>query len=144
VDRAGAAERPVDGEGRLEPAAGGLLDVLTINHYPRTKKDGDTSWYTDRMRDLFDPRSFGSSHRVVTRHLGPALPQRRIDLFDARSFGPESVDPQLSRWRREWHQHARWLASFTWPERFVILVGEITIAYLCLVFGMLVGVELFG
>jgi hypothetical protein len=31
------------------------------------------------------------------------------------------------------------LATFTWPERVVIVIGEIAVAYLALVFGMLVG-----
>jgi hypothetical protein len=92
------------------------------------------------MRDLFNPRSVGPSHRVVTRHVGPARSQRELDLFDVRTFGPQPGDRKVSRWRRDWHRHARRLASFTWPERLVIIIGEITIAYLCLVFGMLVGV----
>jgi hypothetical protein len=96
------------------------------------------------MRDLFDPRSFAPPRCVATRHVGPARSPRQLDPFDARAFGRRLDDRQLPRWRRDWHRHARWLASFSWPERFVIIIGEITLAYLCLVFGMLVGVALFG
>jgi hypothetical protein len=75
------------------------------------------------MRDLFDPRSFGPSRRVVIRHL-PARAPRRFECFDVRAFGPRTGDRQLSRWSREWHRHARWLATLAWPERVVIIIGE--------------------
>jgi hypothetical protein len=90
------------------------------------------------------PQMTSAEFRVVTRHVEPARSPRELDLFDADSFGPEPGDRQLSRWRRDWHRHARWLASLSWPERLVIVIGEIAVAYLCLVFGMLVGVGLFG
>jgi hypothetical protein len=38
----------------------------------------------------------------------------------------------------------RWLVSFTWSERFVVLVAETAVAYLAFVFGLLVGAALFG
>jgi hypothetical protein len=90
------------------------------------------------------PQMTSAEFRVVTRHVEPARSARELDLFDVCTFGPRPDDRQLSRWRRDWHRHARWLATLTWPERLVVIIGEITIAYLCLVFGMLVGVGLFG
>jgi hypothetical protein len=39
--------------------------------------------------------------------------------------------------------HARRLRSLDWPSRIIVVLFEITIAYICLVFGMLVGVGLF-
>jgi hypothetical protein len=97
------------------------------------------------MIELFDPSSFGprpGDRRTLTpyRHHRPP----KVDLFDVRTFGPQPGAPELSRWRRDWHRHARWLASLYWPERLVVIIGEIAAAYLCLVFGMLVGVGLFG
>jgi hypothetical protein len=112
---------------------------------PRLRESSEgVSWYNRRMRDLFDPCSFGPSHRDLTRYVAPARPSRRLDFFDVRTFGPQHGDRQLSRWRCEWHRHARWLATFTWPERLVIIIGEIAVAYLAFVFGLLVGVGLFG
>jgi hypothetical protein len=90
---------------------------VTINHYPRTNKDGAHFVVQSTMRDLFDPRSFGPSRRDLTRYVAPARPSRRLDLFDVRTSGPQHGERQLSRWRRDWHRHARWLAKFSWPER---------------------------
>jgi hypothetical protein len=30
-----------------------------------------------------------------------------------------------------------------WPTRLIVIIGEITVAYICVVFGMLVGVVIF-
>jgi hypothetical protein len=93
------------------------------------------------QRDRVDSKAFGpptmtsGSHRACL----VALFAQAIDLFDVRTFGPQPTDPDLSRWRREWQRHARWLATFNWPERLVIIIGEIAVAHLALVFGMLVG-----
>jgi hypothetical protein len=38
----------------------------------------------------------------------------------------------------------RWLRSHEWPARVVIVGGEITVAYLALVFRMLVGAAIFS
>ena len=67
-----------------------------------------------------------------------------MDLFDARTYGPQPDDRQLSAWRREWHRHARWLRSHHWSARLVIVIGEVAVAYLALVFGLLVGAGLHG
>jgi hypothetical protein len=83
---------------------------------------GHVSWYTRRMRDLFDSRSFCPSRRALTQHLS-ASPLRRLDPFDVRTFGAQPSDRQLSRWR----------------QRLVIIIGVIAVAYLALVFGLLVG-----
>jgi hypothetical protein len=84
------------------------------------------------MRDLFDPRSFGPSRCALTQHRS-AGPLRRLDPFDVRTFGPQPSDRQLSRCRRDWQRHARLLASFSWPQRLVIIIGEIAVACLALV-----------
>jgi hypothetical protein len=76
------------------------------------------------------PAPFGPSRRALTQQLSAA---RRADLFDVRTFGPQPSDRQLSRCRRDWQRHARLLASFSWPERLVITIGEIAVAYLALV-----------
>jgi hypothetical protein len=94
------------------------------------------------MGDLFDPHSFGPCRYVVTRRVGPARFPRRLELFDDRAFGPRPSDEQLPRWRRDWHRHGRWLANFSLPERLVIIVGKIAVAYLLTLFGMLVGAGL--
>jgi hypothetical protein len=49
----------------------------------------------------------------------------------------------LSPWRRDLYRHARWLRSLDWPTRLIVIIGEITVAYICVVFGMLVGVVIF-
>jgi len=51
---------------------------------------------------------------------------------------------RVFRWRAGLAPHELWLASHKWPARIVIVVGEITLAYLCLVFGMLVGAGFMG
>jgi hypothetical protein len=50
---------------------------------------------------------------------------------------------ELSPWRRDLCRHARWLRSLDWPTRLIVIIGEITVAYICVVFGMLVGVVIF-
>jgi hypothetical protein len=81
--------------------------------------------------------------RVPRRHRHPPM----LDLFDADTFGPQPDDRQPSGFRRhlEWiSRHVRWLATFAWPARMVIVLGEIAVAYLCLLFGLLVGAALHG
>jgi hypothetical protein len=73
-----------------------------------------------------------------------ARPPHRFDLFDVDSFGPQPDHRKLSRWRRDWHWHARWLASLSWPERFVVIIGEIAVGYLAFVFGLLFGAGIHG
>jgi hypothetical protein len=63
-------------------------------------------------------------------------------LFDAHSFGPRPGDRPLSPWRRDWHRHARWIGRHHWTARVVIVLMEITVAYICMVFGMVIGVGL--
>jgi hypothetical protein len=88
------------------------------------------------MRDLFDPRPFGPSHgyqralKPYRRHL-----PRVIDLFDTDSFGPQPGDRRLSAFRH----HLAWIGQHEWPARIVIILGEITVAYIALVLGMLFG-----
>lgn len=43
--------------------------------------------------------------------------------------------PKLSEWQRHW----RWLGKHHWTARVVIVVAELTLAYLILVFGILLG-----
>ena len=50
-------------------------------------------------------------------------------------------------WRRRasrspWRRHAAWIRRHQWPARVVIVLGEITAAYLCLIGGMVVGLVL--
>jgi hypothetical protein len=87
--------------------------------------------YTVIMRDLFDPRSFGPPRATTYRRHRP----RVIDLFDIDSFGPQAGDRRLSAFRH----HIAWIGQQEWPARIVIILGEITLVYLVLVFGMLFG-----
>jgi hypothetical protein len=59
-------------------------------------------------------------------------------------FAPQPGDRKLPRWRHDWHRHARWITSFSWPERLIIIIGEIAVAYLASVFGLLVGAGIHG
>jgi hypothetical protein len=67
-----------------------------------------------------------------------------MDLFDACTFGPQRGDRQLSAWRREWHRHTRWLCRYHRAAQIVIVVGELAVAYLAFVFGLLFGAGLHG
>jgi hypothetical protein len=52
-----------------------------------------------KMRDLFDPRFFGLSCRLVARH--PTMrPPRPLDLFDARAFSRRNSTGSTTRWSR--------------------------------------------
>jgi hypothetical protein len=88
------------------------------------------------MTDPFNPRSSRLPARLPRSYRRP----RVIDLFDPDTFGPQPGDRQLSGIRR----HLEWIGQHEWPARIVIVVGEITLAYLCLVFGMLVGAGFMG
>jgi hypothetical protein len=57
------------------------------------------------------------------------------DLFDPFTFGPQPGGRQLSGLRR----HIAWIGRHQWPARIVIVVGEITLAYIALVLGLLIG-----
>jgi hypothetical protein len=39
---------------------------------------------------------------------------------------------------------ARWLGTLPWPERLVVIIGEIAVAYIALIVGLLVGAALHG
>jgi hypothetical protein len=86
------------------------------------------------MLDFFDPRSFGpprDTGRALNRRHRPPI----IGLFDEASCGPQAGDRHLSAVRR----HIEWIGRHEWPARVVIVLGEIALAYVCFVFGLLVG-----
>jgi hypothetical protein len=66
------------------------------------------------------------------------------DLFDFRALGPPPDAQPLSAGRRDWRRHARWLRSHHRPARVVIVTGEIAVAYIALVLGVLFGAGLQG
>jgi len=65
---------------------------------------------------------------------------RTIDLFDLEW----DTTPQPGRFAADWRRHARWLRSHQWPARVVIVLMEITVAYIAFVLGIVVGAGLFG
>jgi hypothetical protein len=58
----------------------------------------------------------------------------------AQFFDPAGREIGLSRWRR----HAAWLRQFPWQVRVIIILLEITAAYVCFVFGIFLGAAFMG
>jgi hypothetical protein len=50
-------------------------------------------------------------------------------FYSTRTFGPQPGGRQLSALCRDWHRHARWLASLGWTSRIIVVLFEIAIAY---------------
>jgi hypothetical protein len=67
-----------------------------------------------------------------------------MDLFDTRAFGPPPHAQPLPVWRRDFRRHSRWLRGHHWAAQIVIVTGELALAYLALVFGILFGVGIRG
>jgi len=59
---------------------------------------------------------------------------------------PSEPTIRYREWRRRerslWRQHVEWLRTLTWPERAVIVIAEITAAYLTLILGIVLGLVL--
>jgi hypothetical protein len=74
-----------------------------------------------------------------------ARPRGSIDLFELHTpRGTVHTYQQPGRLRSDWRRHAAWLRSHHWTARVVIVTGEITIAYVLFVFGLLVGAGIRG
>jgi hypothetical protein len=70
--------------------------------------------------------------------------------YDERMQIATPSEPTLRyrEWKRRgaprslWRQHVAWLRGFNWPERAVIVLFEVTGAYLVLIAGMVLGLVL--
>lgn len=67
------------------------------------------------------------------------LRERRFE-YDSHDGAEIVMRRKLSTWSR----HAAWLCKHQWPARVVIVTGEVALAYLAFIFGILLGAGLMG